>query len=158
MRRGCTLIPVFAVFALLAIAVVAQTAIPSLGYVKQFDDGSYLITINGEQHWAVNLAKTKEIKKAELRLAELDTVEIPKLTDSLNRTQSDLAASKMNVQDERLRNKKIQDTLDQHLVIEGQCFDLLKHGGGRIGHILDNGYFRIGEDIAKTAVQMKRCR
>lgn len=129
-----------------------------LGYVKQFDDGSYLITINGEQHWAVNLSKTKEIKKAALALAELQTVEIPKLTDSLNRTQSDLANEKMNVQDERLRNKKIQDTLDQHLVIEGQCFDLLKHGGGKFGRVLDNPLVRTGISTGMSAVQIARCR
>jgi hypothetical protein len=153
------------VFALVMVAFMlatpilfpAQSQTPAVTYVKQFDDGSYLITVNGEQHWAVNLAKAKEIKSNEIKLREA-AFEIVKLNDSLARTQSELSKEKMNVQDERVRVGKMQTMYDGQEKLATECFALLKKGGGKFNSFLDKPVVKLLRDVVPSAVQIATCK
>jgi hypothetical protein len=134
----------------LAVSSSAQSQ-PSLGYVKQLDDGSYLITVDGEQHWAVNLAKVKQIKKNEIELQRLTTVEIPKLNDSL-------VKEKANVQDERLRVGQCETRYAGQVALSGECFALLKKGGGKFNSFLEKPVVKLIRDVAPSAVQIATCK
>jgi len=151
-------------FLFLALAVGAHnlpTAVQSQGtrlaLVKQFDDGSYLISIDGVDHWAVDLAKTKELKSNEIKL-QAAAAEILKLNDSLARSQSNVSKEKQNVQDERVEKDKLHKMYDGQVELSNQCFALLKRGGGRVGKFLDNPFVRLGIDVGKTTAQIATCR
>ena len=152
------LVAVIALVGGLSFVALSQSQTPTLGYIKQFDEHTHIITINGQEFAATDLTRTKEIKANELKLAELQTVEIPKLNEIVSRDESDIAKEKQNTIDERVRSSKFETMYSDQVKLSGQCFDLLKRGGGKVGRLLDNPFFRIGEDATKTAIQMRRCR
>lgn len=121
----------------------------SLVWIKVLDESSDLITLDGDPRVAVNLARATEIKQNEAKLHELQ-IENAKLSDQVVQLQA-------NVQDGRLALGIVKQSLAENQENVKTCFALLKKGGGRVGKFLDNPFVRLGEDIAKTAIQIQRC-
>jgi hypothetical protein len=158
-RLSLLIFPLFAlamIFANLNPTVRSQQT-PAVAYVKQFDDGSYLVSIDGVDHWAVDLAKTKELKGNEIKLQAAAT-ELVKLNDSLTRSQANVAREKQNVQDERIEKAKIHTMYDDQVKLSTECFTLLKRGGGRVGKFLDNPWVRLGKEIGVPVAQIATCK
>jgi len=124
---------------------------PSLSHVKHLDDGSDIVTVGGEARMAITLAMATQFKKDQATLHELQSVEIPKLNDKLT-------LCTQNVQDERVRVAKAEERYEGQLLSNNECFALLRKGGGKLGRLLDNPYFRVLEDGVKTGVQIATCR
>lgn len=125
-------------FLILFSVLTTGRAQSSISLVKQFPDATYLITIDGQEHWAVNLAKTKELKQAE--------------TDAKSyKAQLDLCGA--NVQDERVKYGKLETLYGEQSTLFKSCMQLSGNGP----KWSRNWLLDLGLKIAPTVTSVVRC-
>lgn len=137
-------------FCAVVVVVTPAQSQPTVSFVKQLDDGSYLITVDGQQHWAVNVAKTKELKATELKLRQGDI--------DLATCNANLQIAKDNVQDERVRLARMEAMHGDQVKLATECFSLLKKDGGRFKSFMDKPVVQLLRDVVPSVAQMATCK
>lgn len=136
----------------LLVAVFGVSAQDSIRKVKQYPDGTWLVEIDGQPHWAVPPARAEILHRAETEV----TADLKQCEADLRITQGDLAKAKQNeqdaknnTQDERVRIANIKQDYDAQSKLFSQCMALSKNGSG-----INNGWLRLGLDVAPTVVTL----
>lgn len=136
--KALVLLALLTVIIFFAIVSQRASAQSQIFIVKQFPDATYLITINGQEHWAVNLAKTKELKQSE--------------TDAKSyKAQLDLCGA--NVQDERVKYGKLETLYNGQSVLFANCMQLSSNGP----KWSKNWLLDLGLKVAPTVTSLVRC-
>ena len=137
----------------LAFTVGAQQAHRAV-VINQFPDETYLTEIDGVPHWAVNAARAKILHDAEKAMPDYKQCEADLIESRVN-----LQKEKNNVQDERVQVGRIEKSYNEQSALLTECVKL--HGGGKLGGLLNNPWFRFGETVARDSLltaQVIRCR
>lgn len=146
-----------ALFFAMCVSSSARSQSPQVVYIHRVDEHTILITVDGVEQIAIDLAKAKEIKATERTLAERE-VEIIKLQDNVSKLQDKVNQAVANVQDERVRVGLCEEREKRAQQMETECFALLKKNGTGVRSWLDKWPVQLARDVVPSAVQIAKCK